>query len=78
MLGDVAGAILAQPDPKPVPGPIAGAGIPGVALGMSLWAMWRRRKTSVSHIGSKPPRSLCDYRDCPSAVPASWRPSVQP
>jgi hypothetical protein len=48
-LGDVAGAILAQPDPpSPVPGPIVGAGLPGLVAGMfGLWG-WRRRKTSVS------------------------------
>lgn len=37
----------AQPLPTPVPGPIAGAGLP-VAAGLLGFAAWRRRRTAVT------------------------------
>jgi hypothetical protein len=45
-VGDVGAAILTTPigTPVTVPGPIAGAGVPGAMLGMALWGLWRRRK----------------------------------
>jgi len=45
---DFSAAILTQPDVT-VPGPIAGAGIPGLAAGIfGLWGWWRRRCVALS------------------------------
>jgi hypothetical protein len=47
-LGDVAGAILTQPDNRAVPGPIVGAGLPGLLGLLSLlgFGRWWRHKPS--------------------------------
>ena len=48
--GDIGGVILATPaDPSPVPGPIVGAGLPGlIAVCGALLALARRRRQLVA------------------------------
>jgi hypothetical protein len=48
--GDIGAAVLAQPDarPSPVPGPVVGAGLPGLILGaLTLLGLARRRRVEA-------------------------------
>jgi hypothetical protein len=45
--GDVGAAVLAQPDMRPVPGPIVGTGLPALVMGcLALLGLARRREQS--------------------------------